>query len=247
MKLSVILPVFNEEANVRTTLKEVDKVLKNMSIKHEIIAVNDGSTDGTWQELQIAASEVKDLQLLRCEKNNGKGQALKLGFGASSGEFVAFLDAGLEIHPEHLVDFLRIMEKSGTDVVIGSKRHSKSKVRCPTRRLFLSALHNTAVKLFLGLPVKDTQVGVKLFKREVLKRVMSRLRVKRYAFDVELLANIHRRGYEIVEAPIELNFKQKSEKIRFKDVFEIALDILTVFYRMRILKQYDRYRSELKW
>jgi len=243
MKLSVILPVFNEEANVRATLKEVDKVLKNMNMKHEIIAVDDGSTDGTWQELKIAASEIKGLQLLRCHKNNGKGQALKLGFEASSGELAVFFDAGLEIHPRHLVDFLELMEKSDIDVVIGSKRHPKSKVRCSTRRLFLSALHNTAVKLFLGLPVKDTQVGVKLFKHEALEKVMPRLLVRGYAFDVELLANINRKGYEIVEAPIELDLKPESEKIKFRDILKIALDILAISFRMRVLRSYDRKAS----
>lgn len=240
MKLSVILPVFKEEANVRATLKEVDKVLKNMSIKHEIIAVDDGSTDGTWKELKIAASEVNDLQLIRCEKNNGKGQALKLGFEASSGELVAFFDAGGEYWPENLIQFLKLIKEGGTDAVIGSKRHPKSRVRYPTRRVFWSTVHNLAVRILLKLPVRDTQVGLKLFKRRVLEKVIPLLLVKRYAFDVELLANIHRMGYKIREAPIVLDFKPESEKIRFKDIFRIALDILAVFYRMRILKYYER-------
>jgi glycosyltransferase involved in cell wall biosynthesis len=239
MKLSVIIPVFNEEANVRAASKEVYNILKNLNMEHEIIAVDDGSTDGTWKELQIAAREIKNLRLIRCEKNSGKGQALKLGFEASSGELVAFLDAGLEIHPKHLLDFLKLMEKSGADVIIGSKFHPESKVEYPTRRLFFSALHNLAVKLLLRLPVRDTQVGLKLFKREVLERVYSLLLVKRYAFDVELLVSIHRRGYKICEAPITLNFRPEFEKIRLKDIFRIALDVLAIFYRTYLLRYYD--------
>ncbi len=240
MKLSVVLPVFNEEANIRAAIEETEKVLKDIGLEHEIIAVDDGSTDGTWDELKTAASEVDTLRLVSCERNGGKGQALKLGFKESSGKLVAFLDAGMEINPNHLVDFLKLMEENGVDAVIGSKRHSKSKVEYPTRRVFWSAVHNTAVKLLLGLPVSDTQVGCKLFKREALEKVIPSLLVKRYAFDVELLANIHRRGYSILEAPIALNFHSESEKMRFRDISKIALDILAIFYRMRILKYYDR-------
>ena len=240
MKLSVILPAFNEEANVRVALKEVDKVLKNLDMDHEIIAVDDGSTDGTWKELQIAAREVNNLQLIRCEKNMGKGHALKLGFEDSSGELVAFLDTGLEIHPKHLLDLLKLMEKSDADVIVGSKFHPESKVEYPTRRLFFSALHNVAVKLLLRLPVRDTQVGLKLFKREVLEKTYPLLLVKRYAFDVELLVSIYRRGYKICEAPVTLNFKPEFEKMRFKDIFKIVLDIITIFYRTHILRYYDR-------
>jgi glycosyltransferase involved in cell wall biosynthesis len=240
MKLSVILPVFNEEANIRAAIEETEKVLKNISLEHEIIAVDDGSTDGTWHELKTAALKVDTLRLIRCGKNGGKGQALKLGFEKSSGELVAFLDAGMEINPNHLVGFLKLMEEKGVDVVIGSKHHSKSKVEYPTRRVFWSAVHNTAVKLLLRLPVNDTQVGCKLFKRAALEKVIPSLLVKRYAFDVELFANIHRRGYKILEAPISLNFNSGLEKMRFKDIFKISIDILAIFYRMKILRYYDR-------
>jgi glycosyltransferase involved in cell wall biosynthesis len=245
MKVSVILPVFNEAENVRKTIGKTEKVLRELGLEHEIIAVDDGSTDGTWDELKAAASEIDGLKLVRCNGNGGKGQALKLGFGRSSGDIVAFFDAGGEYSPGHLVQFLLLMDGEKAEVVIGSKRHPESKVKYPVRRIFWSAVHNLAVKIFLGLPVRDTQVGVKVFKREVLGEVMPLLLVKRYAFDVELLANVHRRGYKIVEAPIKLNFKLGSEKIGFKDIFRIALDILAISYRMRVLKYYDRVKGKV--
>jgi glycosyltransferase involved in cell wall biosynthesis len=240
MKLSVILPAFNEEANVRKVLREVHGTLSKNGIEHEIIAVDDGSTDGTWDELKAAASEIGGLKLVRCRENGGKGQALRLGFERSSGDVVAFFDAGGEYSPDRLVKFLKLMDDEKAEVVIGSKRHPESKVRYPVRRIFWSAVHNLGVKIFLGLPVRDTQAGVKVFKRKVLEEVMPLLLVKRYAFDVELLANIHHKGYKIVEAPVELNFKPGSDRIRFKDIFRIALDILAISYRMRVLKYYDR-------
>lgn len=247
MKLSVILPAFNEEKNVRTVLREVDRTLEKAGIEHELIAVDDGSIDGTWKELKVAASEIEDLKLIRCENNNGKGYALKLGFEASTGDLVAFFDTGGEYPTKSLIQFLKLIEEDGTDAVIGSKRHPKSRVGYPTRRIFWSTVHNLAVRILLRLPVRDTQVGLKIFRRKVLEKVIPLLLVKRYAFDVELLANIHQMGYKIREAPIALNFNPESERIRFKDIFRIALDILAIFYRMRILKYYDRCRSELKW
>jgi hypothetical protein len=88
--------------------------------------------------------------------------------------------------------------------------------------------------------VRDTQTGLKVFKREVLLRVFPRIVVKRFAFDIEVLANAHRPGYRIAEAPVELTFQRRFGRIRIRDIYQILIDTVAIFYRMRITRYYDR-------
>jgi hypothetical protein len=96
------------------------------------------------------------------------------------------------------------------------------------------------VRSLFGLPVRDTQTGIKLFKREVLERVLPRVLVKRFAFDLELLANVHHFGYRIVEAPVVVNFNRVCSRLHLPAVWNVFVDTLAIFYRMRILRYYDR-------
>ena len=124
--------------------------------------------------------------------------------------------------------------------MIGSKFHPDSKVDYPPLRRVYSFFYYMLVRALFGLPVRDTQTGIKLFKRVVLERVLPRILVKRFAFDLELLANVHHFGYRIVEAPVTLNFQRVCSRLRLSAVWNVFLDTLAIFYRMRILHYYDR-------
>jgi glycosyltransferase involved in cell wall biosynthesis len=177
---------------------------------------------------------------VRCRRNEGKGNALICGTAYSKGEYVAFLDADMDLHPEQLESFFTIMKSSGADVVIGSKFHPLSKVDYPRLRRVYSFFYFMLVRSLFGLPVRDTQTGIKLFKREVLERVLPRVLVKRFAFDLELLANVHHFGYRIVEAPVVVNFNRVCSRLHLPAVWNVFVDTLAIFYRMRILRYYDR-------
>jgi hypothetical protein len=98
--------------------------------------------------------------------------------------------------------------------------------------------------LLFGLPLRDTQTGLKVFRREVLQRVFPRILAKRFAFDIEVLANAHRLGFKLVDAPVTLEFKRGLGRIRWKDIRATGLDTLAIFYRMYILHYYDRFESQ---
>ena len=238
--LSVVIPAYNEEKRIKDTLTETCATFDSFPISYEIIVVNDGSTDGTFEEASTIAEKRNNVKVVHYTQNGGKGNAVRYGCKFVTGNFVTFLDADLELHPKQLKAFFESMKKYNVDIVVGSKRHTLSKVNYPYHRKILSWFYHLLIKMIFNLPVNDTQVGLKLFKREVIDTVIPKMLVKRYAYDVELLVIAKRMGFKMVEAPIELNFKRKIGRVRLTDIRKIANDTAAIFYRMYILKYYDQ-------
>jgi len=236
--ISVILPAYNEEKCIGRVVSEAVKVLESITDNWEIVIVDDGSSDQTFNVASGLAEKDERIVALSYGKNMGKGFALKYGFEHSRGDLVVFMDADLDLHPRQIKEFIKIMNEKQADVVVGSKRHPESKVSYPSKRRILSDLYFVLVRVLFNLNVKDTQVGLKLFKRKVLEDTMSKILIKRYAFDVELLANIVRRGYRIVEAPVELDFKNLSH-VNWIEVWRMFVDTMAVAYRMYVKRYYD--------
>ena len=239
--LSILMPAYNEAHSIAENVCETVETMRALGIDFEIVVVDDGSLDGT-HTAAINALRVwpECVRIVRCRRNEGKGNALICGTSYSKGEYVAFLDADMDLHPEQLENFFTIMKSRDADVVIGSKFHPQSKVEYPRLRRVYSFFYFLLVRSLFGLPVRDTQTGIKLFKREVLEHVLPRVLVKRFAFDLELLANVHHFGYRIVEAPVVVNFKRVCSRLRLPAVWNVFVDTLAIFYRMRILRYYDR-------
>ncbi len=239
--LSVLMPAYNEAHSIAENVCETAETMRGLGIDFEIVVIDDGSMDGTDAAASSALRAWPDhVRIVRCNRNEGKGNALICGASYAKGDYVAFLDADMDLHPEQLADFFAIMNARNADVVIGSKFHPHSRVEYPVRRRVYSFFYYLLVRALFGLPVRDTQTGIKLFKRAVLERVLPRILVKRFAFDLELLANAHHFGYRIAEAPVTLNFKRVCSRLRLGAVYNVFLDTLAIFYRMRILHYYDR-------
>ncbi len=239
--LSIVMPAYNEAHSIAENVCETVETMRALGIDFEIVVVDDGSLDGTHTAAINALRAWPDrVRIVRCRRNQGKGNALICGTSYSTGEYVAFLDADMDLHPEQLNKFFAIMKATEADVVIGSKFHPESNVDYPRVRRVYSFCYFMLVRLLFGLPVRDTQTGIKLFKREVLQGILPRVLVKRFAFDLELLANVHHFGYRIAEAPVEVNFKRVASRLRLGAVWNVFVDTLAIFYRMRILGYYDR-------
>lgn len=242
-KVSVIMPVYNEEKCIHSSILETTKALNSFGYDYEIIVVDDGSTDHTYQEATKTSSELDKIKVVKSISNNGKGWALKYGFQFAKGDFVVFLDGDLDLHPRRIETFFKIMRKTDSDVVIGSKRHRLSIIDYPLTRRMLSFFYHLMVGILFRLCITDTQVGIKLWKYEVLEKILPKVLVKKYAFDLELLANARRLGYKVREAPIALNFDRENPwgRIHLKDICKIGTDTLAIFYRMYILRYYDKH------
>lgn len=239
--LSILMPAYNEAHSIARNVCETVETMHALGIDFELVVIDDGSMDGTHTAASDALRTWPDhVRVVRCARNEGKGNALICGASYAKGEYVAFLDADMDLHPEQLASFFAIMEARNADVVIGSKFHPASNVDYPVERRVYSFIYYMLVRTLFGLPVRDTQTGIKLFKRPVLDRVLPRILVKRFAFDLELLANVHHFGYRIADAPVTLNFKRVCSRLRLASVWNVFLDTLAIFYRMRILHYYDR-------
>jgi len=236
MKLSIIMPMYNSRdiiLNLNETIKSLEKVTKD----YEIILVNDGSINNCFREAK--KFKHKKVKVIGYGKNRGKGYAIKYGFNFTKGEYIAFVDSGRDLDPKQLKDFLNIVEKNKSDIITGSKRHPQSKVHYPLIRRYMSRTYQFVNKILFNLNIKDTQVGIKLFKREVLEKIMPKIVVKKFAFDLELLVLANKYNFKINEAPISMKYKFGST-INPSAVFWMLLDTAAIFYRLKILKYYDK-------
>lgn len=240
--ISLIVPVYHQEKTIYRDLKRIKKVMDQLMYEYELIVVIDGTDDKSYQNAKKLRS--KYVTVIGYEENKGKGHAIQLGMAKSRGDIVAFIDSGMDLNPQGLSMLLSHMQWYGADIIVGSKLHPVSKVNYPLFRRVLSWGYRTLVRVLFGLSVRDTQVGMKFFKRDVLEDVLPRLLVKTFAFDIEILAVAHYLGYtRIYEAPIELDFtgvSTMSSKKFWRTIAEMLWDTCAVFYRLRILHYYDR-------
>lgn len=240
-QVSIIIPAFNEERHLRHTIEETMRVFNNFGYSYEIIIVDDGSTDNTYNIARRLSEKHKNIIAKQNRANFGKGRSLKVGFRLAKGDYVVFLDADMDLPPAQLETFFDIMNLDNADVVIGSKRHPNSKLNYTLQRRIISSVYFFLIKIMFGLPIRDTQTGIKLFKYEVLKIVFPKILVKEFAFDLEILVNAHRLGYKIAEAPIVLTRQRLWSRIGIEDIFRTWVDTLAIWYRMYILKYYDQH------
>ncbi|MGH7737430.1 MAG: glycosyltransferase [Candidatus Tyrphobacter sp.] len=239
--VSVIVPAFNESECLLENLREAARVFATFATPFEIIVVDDGSSDGTHLAAKRALCEhPRHVRVVRYDSNKGKGNALMAGVSEARGEYAVFLDADMDLHPRQLPTFFALLQSQGADAVIGSKWHAQSRVRYPAARRFYSKCYAAAVRLLFGLSLRDTQTGLKLYRMALLNDVLPWLLVKRFAFDIELLAVAHARGYTIVDAPVTLDFQRSMGRVRLRDAWLVLVDTLAIFYRLRLLHYYDR-------
>ncbi|MGI8551226.1 MAG: glycosyltransferase [Dehalococcoidia bacterium] len=236
VELSVVIPAYNEAERIGDTIRVTAQELSRLDCCYEIVVVDDGSKDLTHRLASEAASSLADLErgtvrIVSYEQNCGKGRAVKFGTAQTRGKVVAFLDADMELHPKLLRPMLELRDRTGADIVIGSKRHPESVVNYPVERKIYSTLYYYLVNLLFGLPVRDTQTGIKVVPGAFARGVLPGLHVNRFAYDLEMLVVAHRLGLAIAEAPIELNFGRRFRRIGTAAIKGICLDTLSIWWR----------------
>ena len=237
--LTVVVPFFNPGDRVRETVDELVRTLSGTGASFEVVAVSDGSTDGSEEALAGLPGDV--VRTVRLQHNRGKGEALRVGFTMGRGRFLGFIDADGDLPPEQMATIAAIARdaEAAPDVVLGSKRHPASQVVYPPLRRVYSWVWQQLVLALFGLHVRDTQTGLKLVRRDVLADVLPRMLEERFAFDLELLVVANRLGYHrFVEVPVRIR-QRFGSTVSPRAVAGMLVDLVAIFYRLRVQRYYD--------
>lgn len=227
MFVSIVIPAFNEEQRIGSTLSKIKGYLDSRGFEHEVIVVDDGSSDKTAQ----VAEEFKGLSLrvLKNEKNSGKGYSINRGMMEARGNLVLFTDADMSTPIEFFDGFIK-QHEYGYDIVIASRAIDRSLVRKkqPFHREMMGRVFNLFVRMITGLSIRDTQCGFKSFKRQAVQSVYPKQTIYDFGFDVEILYIAKLQGFKIMEAPVEWYDSPATKVSALKDSFMMFFDLLRI-------------------
>jgi len=223
MKLSVVIPVWNEKDTVEKIINKVNKV----PLDKEIVVVDDGSTDGTVEKLKAQNSKLKnkDLKIIYKEKNEGKGSAVREGFKYVTGDYVIIQDADLEYYPQEYLKLIKALEEEKADVVYGSRFKGEIK-KIMKSHYFGNRMLTTLFNLLYRTSLTDMETCYKLFPGDFVRKV--RIKSKGFGFEPEVTAKLLREGLKIVEVPITYKGRtfEEGKKISWKHGLRTILAIL---------------------
>ena len=239
--LSVVIPVYNEAFRIPSALRQVLEYLERRGESHEVLVVDDGSTDDTAERVAEVCRETPAVRSLRHPANQGKGFAVRNGMLNARGEYLLFTDADLSspmTEAERLLEPLR----GGYDVVIGSRALQPEWIspRQPWLRETAGKTFNLFVRALTFLPFHDTQCGFKAFRREAARAVFSCQTIPGFGFDVEILYLARKFGYRVLETPVHWGNDVRTKVHPLRDGQRMFLDLL----RIRWKDWRGKYRSQ---
>jgi len=227
IRLSVIVPAFDEQDQIGDSLRRLRKELASVdgSGGLEIMVVDDGSTDRTAVEARAAGAD----QVLVLPINQGKGAAVRAGMLAARGRTLAFTDADLSYSPDHLLELLEQVE-AGWDVVVGSRRHDDTTTLVRARRV--REIGGRAINLLTRIVLlgnyRDTQCGLKAFRSDVARVIFGHSRIDRFAFDVEVFHLVEAYQLSLAEVPVRVVNSSRSSVHVVRDALRTVRDVFRV-------------------
>ena len=222
MKLSVIIPVYNEAATIGKII-EVVKKADIGSVKKEIVVVDDGSSDGTLGKLK----KVKDIKLIAHKKNSGKGAAIRTGIRHTTGDIIIIQDADLEYDPNEYSMLIRPIIEGKAKVVYGSRRLNRKNVPYSGLSFFIGGHALTFLaNLLYNAKITDEPTCYKVFRADILKNM--KLKCSRFEFCPEVTAKVAKQDIRIHEVPISYYPRsvEEGKKIKWRDGFEAVWTLL---------------------
>ncbi|MDF2955238.1 polyprenol monophosphomannose synthase [Candidatus Alkanophaga liquidiphilum] len=233
MKVSVVVPTYNERENIRILIPKIMRVFEQEGLCGEVIVVDDNSDDGTAAEVRRLSQIYPNVILVERERKLGLGSAYRCGFEVASGDVVFEMDADLSHDPIMIPKFLEKI-KSGADVVIGSRLVRGGRVEdWDAFRIILSRGANALARLLLQLDVKDLTSGFRAYKREVLDEIKTNgMNISGgYAFQVEMAYFAKKLGFSVSEIPIRFRDREFGEtKLGIKDI----LEFVRILFKLRL-------------
>lgn len=224
IKLSIVIPCYNEGFRIAQTVKTVKEFLSNKGYSWEIILVNDGSKDNTLEK----AKQISDVTLITYDINRGKGYALRQGVAKSQGEYICLSDADLSTPISEIDKFIERIDEF--DVIIGSRALQKEKVKSIWYRKLLGEIGNVLIRMMLKVPYKDTQCGFKLLKSSTVKEIFLSTNFDRWSYDFEFIHLLEQKKMKIFEMPV-LWKATGDTRVKPGDYFRTFRDLLSIVTR----------------
>lgn len=241
IRLSVVVPAYNEEKRISTTLLDIDKYLCKQKYLYEIIVVSDGSKDNTAKVAENLKKLVRNLEIIDNKENHGKGYVVKQGMLQAKGEYRLFTDADNSTAIEHMEKFWPYF-KEGYDVVIGSIEVEGAKIEenAAWYRRFLGRISKYIIRIVAGIwEIHDSQRGFKCFSAKAAESVFSKQMIMRFGFDIEILALAKKMGFKTKEVGVDWHNPGESKVglgsyiKTFVELIKIKLNFITDKYNLK--------------
>ncbi|HNR41431.1 MAG TPA: glycosyltransferase family 2 protein [Bacteroidales bacterium] len=229
MDLSVVLPVYNEEESLAELIRKIEKVCAAEKLSLEIIVVDDGSTDSSWQVISRLASVAKHIKGIRFRKNYGKAAALHTGFAEAEGDVVITMDSDLQDNPDEIPELCRMINNEGYDMVSGWKKKRYD----PFIKRFTSKIYNSTARMYSGIRLHDFNCGLKAYRNEVVKSIEVYGEMHRYIPLLVKKSGFNNIGEKVVEHSPRRYGSSKYGVDRFIKGY---LDLLTIGFITRFGK-----------
>ena len=223
MKVSIVIPCYNEEETVRIIVNKVKDLV--FPIEKEIIVIDDGSTDRSFKNIK----DIKGIKIIRHGKNIGKGAAIKTGLVFSTGDIFIIQDADLELNPSEIINIINPIIKGESEVVYGSRNINKIKEGRQLSFYWGGLLVTWMTNILYGTKLTDAPCGYKAFKIQILRDI--EIKGKGFEFEPEITAKISKKGIKIQEVPVSYVPRREGKKINWRDGIK-ALGIL-VYWRFK--------------
>ena len=233
MDISIVIPAFNEEKRLLSSLPSIANYLKQeFNGDFEIIVVDDGSRDKTGEVVSNFARKEKDVHLIKNSVNRGKGYSVKRGMLKASGTYILFSDADLSTPIQEVKKLLTAMTENGYDIVIASRGLSGAIIELHQAwyRETMGKLFNKLVRILTGLKYKDTQCGFKLFRGDVVKDLFHLQTIDRFSFDVEILYIAKKLKLKVFEIPVRWINSPQSRVGIFRDSARMLKELFKIRY-----------------
>ena len=232
--LSIVFPCYNEANRLKYTFKDIEKFQKKKIIKKfEIIFVNDGSSDNTLKILENYRNKNKKIfnkiKIINYKNNKGKGYALKRGVKFARYDWILTLDADISVSIAQLFKWLKNKQiKIEKNIYFGSRNHIGSNIKFKIYRKLIGLIFIKIINIFFNINLFDTQCGFKLYEKNIAKKLFANLKILDFTHDIEIVLISKKRGYKIIELPVNWIHKTGSKISIFKDSFRMLMSLLKI-------------------
>jgi glycosyltransferase involved in cell wall biosynthesis len=236
VKVSVVLPAYNEVEFLEPAVTKVSQALRENGYSYEIIIAEDGSTDGTDEKAAELARSVPFIRHIHRAKRLGRGTALNNAFKQSSGEVLVYMDLDLATDLKYLKPLVEALTVEGYDFATGSRMLPQSRAERTFSRSTSSKTYNYLVRHMLGSKLRDHQCGFKAFKREPLMQILGEVEATHWFWDTEVMVRGYRQGYKIKEIAVEWKSGRGTKVNLFKDSWSMFWQIVALWWKLKVKK-----------